>query len=113
MRLLFQIGVLLLTLQRGTSTGRYYNNKVTVKFYCFLDSCLREDWGKIRLTGPRSIKNEGAVQLCLRTNRNEYLWFYIATQDGWTNNRTATNLACRELGMSYTGKLQIYTGNTG
>ncbi|XP_064397907.1 deleted in malignant brain tumors 1 protein-like isoform X2 [Halichondria panicea] len=86
MRLLFQIGVLLLTLQRGTST----------------DSCLREDWGKIRLTGPRSIKNEGAVQLCLRTNRNEYLWFYIATQDGWTNNRTATNLACRELGMSYT-----------
>ncbi len=29
-KILFQIGVLLLALQRGTSTGRYYNNKVTV-----------------------------------------------------------------------------------
>ncbi len=33
MRLLFQISVLLLTLQRGTSTGRYYNNKVTATVY--------------------------------------------------------------------------------
>ena len=29
-RILFQISVLLLTLQRGTSTGKYYNNRVTV-----------------------------------------------------------------------------------
>ncbi|XP_064397361.1 soluble scavenger receptor cysteine-rich domain-containing protein SSC5D-like [Halichondria panicea] len=86
MRLLFQISVLLLTLQRGTST----------------DSCLPEDHRKIRLTGPRSIKNEGAVQLCVLTE-NGYLWFYIQTQDGWTNDFTAANLACRELGLNYTG----------
>ena len=105
MRLLFQISVLL-ALQRETSTGKYYNNEVTLTIvYCFTDSCLPEDHDKIRLTGPRSIKNEGAIQLCLQTTDNEYLWFYIATQDSWTNNLTAANLACRELGMSYIGKL--------
>ncbi len=107
MRLLFQISVLLLTLQRGTSTGnyRYNNNKVTVTvLHWFTDSCLPEDQDKVRLTGPRSIKNEGAVQLCvLITYRNQYLWHYIATQNGWTDNLTAANLACKELGLNYTG----------
>ncbi len=76
--------------------------------YCFTDSCLPEDLDKIRLTGPRNIKNEGAVQLCVRGVNdqliNEYLWHYIQ-DDSWTNNLEAANLACRELGLSYTGKL--------
>ncbi len=105
-RILFQISVLLLTLQRGTSTGRYYNNKVTVTIvYCFTDSCLPEDLDKIRLTGPRK-----AVQLCVRRDgrvddSDDYLWYYIQTQDSWINNLRAANLACRELGLSYTGKI--------
>ncbi len=107
MRLLFKISVLLLTLRRGASTGRYTTtiNEVTVTvLHCFTDSCLPEDQGKIRLTGPRSIKNEGAVQLCVLIRyRNQYLWHYIATQNGWTNNLTAANLACKELGLNYTG----------
>ncbi|XP_064397919.1 neurotrypsin-like isoform X4 [Halichondria panicea] len=87
-KILFQISVLLLALQRGTST----------------DSCLPEDLDKIRLTGPRNIKNEGAVQLCIRGDsilRDEYLWYYIQ-DNSWTNNLEAANLACRELGLSYT-----------
>ncbi|XP_064397913.1 uncharacterized protein LOC135344604 isoform X1 [Halichondria panicea] len=90
MRLLFQIGVLLLTLQRGTST----------------DSCLPEDFRKIRLTGQRIIRNEGAVQLCVRYGRSgeyTYLWHYIKTQEGWTDNLRAANLSCKELGLNYTG----------
>ncbi len=105
MRLLFQISVLLLTLQRGTSTGRYYKNRVTIIVYAslFVDSCLPEDHRKIRLTGPRRIKNEGAVQLCVRTSETKYLWYYIQTQDSWRNNRKAAKIACRELGLSYIG----------
>ncbi len=112
MRLLFQISVLLLTLQRGTSTGRYYNNKVTVTIvYCFTDSCLPEDFGKIRLSGQRFIRNEGAVQLCVRYGRSgeyKYLWYYIKTQEGWTDHLRAANLSCKELGLNYTGKLQTH-----
>ncbi|XP_064397908.1 neurotrypsin-like isoform X3 [Halichondria panicea] len=90
MRLLFQISVLLLTLQRGTST----------------DSCLPEDFGKIRLSGQRFIRNEGAVQLCVRYGRSgeyKYLWHYIKTQKGWTDHLRAANLSCKELGLNYTG----------
>ncbi len=106
-KILFKIGVLLLTLQRGSSTGRYYNNTVTY-IYCFTDSCQPEDLDKIRLTGPRNIKNEGAVQLCVRrdnaTSDKLYVWYYIQTQDSWINNLRAANLTCRQLGLSYTGK---------
>ncbi len=117
MRLLFQISVLqisvlLLTLQRGTSTGRYYNNKVTVTIvYCFIDSCLPKDFRKIRLTGQRIIRNEGAVQLCVRyggSGEYRYLWHYIKTQESWTDNLRAANLSCKELGLNYAGKLQTH-----
>ena len=71
------------------------------------DSCLSSDHRRIRLSGPREIKNEGAVQLCVRYNGRDYLWTYIST-DGWTN--TAAAVACRELGFSSTGekKLAVY-----
>ncbi len=75
-----------------------------MQLYCFIDSCLLEDLYKIRLTGARNIKNEGAVQLCVRRvdDRGDeyYLWYYIqSTQDSWTDNLRAANLACRELGL--------------
>ncbi len=73
--------------------------------YCFTDSCLPEDLYKIRLTGPRNIKNEGAVQLCVRRHNGRYLWYYIQTQSSWTDNLRAANLACRELGLNYTSKI--------
>ncbi len=108
MRLLFQISVLLLTLHRGASTGiGTTRTKVVLGLFYFIDSCLPEDHRKIRLTGPRSINNEGAVQLCVLTSAREYLWYYIQTQYGWTSNLRAANLACRELGLNYTSKLKI------
>ncbi len=79
--------------------------------YCFTDdNCLPEDFQKIRLTGQRIIKNEGAVQLCVRYGDTEdeytYLWHYIKTQEGWTDNLRAANLCCKELGLNYAGKQQ-------
>ena len=65
------------------------------------DSCLPSDHGRIRLSGPREIKNEGAIQLCVKYYGEDYLWTYITTS-GWTN--TAAAVACGELGFPSTGE---------
>ena len=73
--------------------------------YMRADSCLPSDHRRIRLSGPREIKNEGAVQLCVRYNGRDYLWTYI-TISGWTN--AAAAVACRELGFTSTGEKSRY-----
>ncbi len=72
------------------------------------------------------IKNEGAVQLCVRSSNNPgynyeytypeneymYLWHYIKTQEGWVDNLRAANLSCKELGLNYAGKQQYCMGTS-